>query len=54
MGEEASTIENTNNTFTAVQATFTIDGFDPKRRCWNRWIQCMEGSFQVFGISEDL
>lgn len=43
-----------NISFTAVQATFTIEGFDPKRHRWNRWIQRMEDSFKLFNINEDL
>jgi len=54
MADETNTEGATSNSFTAVPTTFTIDGFEPRKHRWNRWIQHMEGSFKVFGVGEDL
>lgn len=45
MIDKTENVPKINNSFIAVHATFIIDGFDPEKHLWNRWIQCMEGSF---------
>lgn len=47
MGDETNANIATNN-------TFTIDGSDLKIHRWNQQIQCMEWSFKVFCINEEL
>lgn len=33
--DETATKNNSYNSFLVVQAIFTVDGFDPKKHCWN-------------------
>lgn len=41
------------STSSAVHTNFTIDKFDKNITSWSRWVQRLEGAFDVFEIAED-